>query len=36
MRFLLDTYFQADATETVADFEGTGLASNFRDLELLG
>jgi type I restriction enzyme R subunit len=25
MRFLLDTYIQADATETVADFEDTGL-----------
>ncbi len=25
MRFLLDTYIQADASETVADFEGTGL-----------
>jgi type I restriction enzyme R subunit len=25
MRFLLDTYIQADASETVADFENTGL-----------
>ena len=25
MRFLLDTYIQADASETVADFEDTGL-----------
>ena len=25
MRFLLDTYIQADATQTVADFEDTGL-----------
>jgi type I restriction enzyme R subunit len=25
MRFLLDTYIQADASETVADFQGTGL-----------